>query len=323
MKIIILNLLILYTGFNFAGCNGDQVNNEISGSGNIEATDVVISSRTPGQIENILVKEGDLVKKDDILFLIDHDLLDIQLRQANAAAEQADAQLKLLIQGSRIEDIRIAEEAVNSAEISLSQSEADLERMKNLYESNSSTKKQYDDANTLYELNKNRLATAEETLKKIKNISRKEDIESARANLKRNQANADLIVKNIEDCTVRSPLEGIVTKKLAEEGEFVTTGSSILNIADLKVVDLFIYITEEVLGKIKIGQKAEVTNDTYPGKKYIGEVIYISPEAEFTPKNIQTKEERTKLVFGVKIRIPNDSYDLKSGMPADAKIILN
>lgn len=331
MKKINFKLFLFLTGYiisavisgtAFTGCNDEENADEITGSGNIEATDIVISSKTPGQIKEIFVKEGDMVKANDILFIVDHDLLDIQLRQALASVRQADAQLNLLLQGARSEDILIAEDNVTSAEINLSQAESDMKRFRNLFESGSGTEKAYDDAKTLYELRLNQLKIAEENLNKVKTIVRKEEIESARANLNRSQANADLIRKNIEDCTVRSPLEGIITKKLAEPGEFVTTGSSVLNIADLKVVNLYIYVTEQQLGKIRTGQKAEITNDTYPGKKYTGEVIYISPEAEFTPKNIQTKEERTKLVFGIKIRIPNDLYELKSGMPADAEIII-
>lgn len=324
LKFLISSIfLIIISVFVFSGCKEEVDTNAISGSGNIEATNIVISSKTPGQIKEIYVKEGDMVKAGDVLFLIDHDLLDIQLRQALAAVEQADAQLKLLQQGARSEDIRIAEDNVSAAEINLKQAETDLQRMKNLVNENAATVKNLEDAELVYDLRENQLNSAEENLMKVRTIIRREEVESAAANLKRSQANADLIRKNIEDCKVSSPLEGIITKKLAEPGEFVNTGSSILNIADLKVVDLFIYVTEAKLGKIKLGQEADITNDTYPDKKYSGEVIYISPEAEFTPKNIQTKEERTKLVFGIKIRIPNASYELKSGMPADANIILN
>ena len=133
----------------------------------------------------------------------------------------------------------------------------------------------------------------------------------------------DLIQQNIDDCTIKSPVTGIVSKKYSETGEYVTPGSSVLKISDLKTVNLFIYITEPELGKVKLGQIAEVSIDSYKDKIYKGEIIYISPEAEFTPKSIQTKEERTKLVYAVKIRIPNSELDLKSGMPADAKLILN
>lgn len=169
----------------------------------------------------------------------------------------------------------------------------------------------------------NQYNSAKQNLNKIKNITRPEEIESAKANLKRNMVSVDLIRKNIEDCTIRSPVDGIVSKKFVESGEYVTPGAAVLKLSDLQKVDLYIYITETELGKIKLGQKADVTIDTYKDKVYNGEVIFISPEAEFTPKSIQTQEERTKLVFAVKISIPNNEFDLKSGMPADAKLILN
>ena len=169
----------------------------------------------------------------------------------------------------------------------------------------------------------NQYNSAKENLNKIKNITRPEEIESAKANVKRNMVSVDLIRKNIEDCTIISPVDGIVSKKFVETGEYVTPGAAVLKLSDLQNVDLYIYVTEEELGKVKLGQKADVTIDTYKDKTYKGEVIYISPEAEFTPKSIQTQEERTKLVFAVKINIPNFEFDLKSGMPADAKLILN
>ncbi len=96
--------------------------------------------------------------------------------------------------------------------------------------------------------------------------------------------------------------------------------SSLFKVSDLRAVDLIIYVSEEELGKVKLGQTAYISVDAYPDKTYSGKVIYISPEAEFTPKNIETKDERTKLVFAVKIRIDNPKYELKPGMPADAEV---
>ena len=306
-----------------SGCENKKPDNEINASGTIEATDITISSKTAGQIKAILVDEGNRVKKDDILLYLDHDLLDIQLRQAQASVEQAEAQLRLLQAGARKEDIKLAEEQVQFAQINLDQATADKDRLEKLYETSTITKKQFEDAETKYEQAMNQYNSAKQNLNKIKNITRPEEIESAKANLKRNMVSVDLIRKNIEDCTIRSPVDGIVSKKFVESGEYVTPGAAVLKLSDLQKVDLYIYITETELGKIKLGQKADVTIDTYKDKVYNGEVIFISPEAEFTPKSIQTQEERTKLVFAVKISIPNNEFDLKSGMPADAKLILN
>ncbi len=318
-----LFLLSLQLCLSLLSCNEESDPNLISASGNIEATEVTVSSKSAGQIQSISVDEGANVKEGETLVRLDHSLLDVQLRQSQALIEQSEAQLRLLQSGAREEDISIAIKQVELAEINLQQAKEDRDRFALLLESNTITRKQFDDAATKFEQATNQFNTATENLKKARNIIRPEEIESAQANLKRSQAGADLIKKNIEDCIITSPITGTVTKKFSEAGEFVTPGASLLNIADLSVVDLKIYVTGEELGKIKIGQKAEVITDSFKDKKYSGEIIFISSDAEFTPKNIQTKEERTKLVYAVKIRIPNPERELKSGMPADVNIRLN
>jgi HlyD family secretion protein len=185
------------------------------------------------------------------------------------------------------------------------------------------TQKQYDEAIARYEAALTQYNTAGENVKKVKSIVRPQEIESAKANLKKAQANADLLKKNIEDCKVSAPVNGIISGKFVEEGENTAPNSSLIRISNLDAVELVIYVSETELGKVKPGQRADVTVDAFKEKVFRGEVIYISPEAEFTPKNIQTPEERTKLVFGVKIRIENPQFDLKPGMPADARILIN
>lgn len=304
-----------------AGCSEKKNENEIKASGTIEAIDVVISSKVAGQIKDVLVKEGDKVKKDDILIILDHETFDIQLRQAQANIDQAEAQLRLLQAGARKEDVKLAEEQVRLSKINLDQAKTDKDRFEKLYETNTITLKQFEDVKTRYDQTLNQYNSSRENLSKVKNIIRPEEIESARANLKRNQVSLELIQKNIDDGTIKSPVDGIVSKKFVEAGEYIIPGGSVMKISDLSTVNLYIYVTEQELGKVKLGQKAEVMIDAYKDKIYAGDVIFISPEAEFTPKNIQTQEERTKLVFAIKIQIPNNSFDLKSGMPADAKLI--
>jgi len=316
-----LNLLLII--LLFASCNNKKDPNVITASGTIETTTVTVSSKSNGQIKIMPVKEGDLVKSGDLLLEIDHDLLDIQLRQSEAGTEFSDAQLKLLRNGARKEDIKQAQETFKQTEINLEQSKIDLDRMKSLYETNSVTKKQYDDASSKYDISLTQYNAAKENYNKVKNLSRPEDIESARANLKKSITSTDLIKKNIEDCKVFSPIDGFITQKYVEIGENVVPSTALFKISDLQLVKLVIYVTEEELGKVKLGQKAEITVDAFKNKVFTGEIIYISSEAEFTPKNIQTPEERTKLVYAVKIQIPNPQFELKVGMPADAKIILN
>ncbi|MFN3476405.1 MAG: HlyD family secretion protein [Candidatus Methylomirabilales bacterium] len=122
---------------------------------------------------------------------------------------------------------------------------------------------------------------------------------------------------------LKSPQAGVVLRKHVEPGEMIAAGTPIVTIADLQDIWLKIYIPEPQLGRIKLGQTAEITTDSYPGKVYKGRVTFINSEAEFTPKNVQTQEERVKLVFAVKISVDNPNQELKPGMPADAKVRLN
>lgn len=133
-------------------------------------------------------------------------------------------------------------------------------------------------------------------------------------------AQADLLKKAIADCTIAAPVGGVVTRKPVEAGELVQAGATVLTISDLDRVNLMIYVTEKELGQVKLGQTAAVTIDSAPGRIFSGKVTYISSEAEFTPKNIQTKEDRAKLVFRVKVEIDNPEGVLKPGLPADAII---
>ena len=317
----ILAVILSASSLILFSCSGND-KNSIEASGNIEATNVTLSAKVGGQIEKLYFTEGDKVKTGDTLLTIDHDLLAIQLRQAEAGAQVAEAQLQLLKQGARNEDVIQAEEGLKQAKANLEFAQATKDRNEKLYKSSSITKQQWDDISAKYDIANAQFVSATENLKKIKNLARPEEIKQAEANLNRQIASVDLLRKNISDSYVTSPLNGFVVKKYVEEGESVSPMSSLLMLSDLSYVDLVIYVSETELGKVQLGQEASVTVDTFPDKTFKGKVIYISPSAEFTPKNIQTKDERVKLVFAVKIHIPNPNFELKDGIPADAVITL-
>lgn len=306
----------------FSACSKKEDDGTILSTGTIESVNVTVSSKVAGQIETLNFKEGDKVKEGDLLLTIDHDLLDIQLRQAQAGVDLAQAQYNLIKNGATKNDIKIQADLVEQARINLDAAKTDKDRTENLYKENTITKQQYDNALSRYDLAAAQYQTAKDNLTRIKNISRPEDIESARANLNKAISAYDLLKQNINDCSVYAPVNGIVSKKFVEKGEIVNPQSSLLKISDLETVNLIIYVSETELGKVKLNETADVTVDSYKDKVYKGKVIFISPEAEFTPKNIQTKDERTKLVFGVKLEIPNPQFDLKPGMPADAKLFV-
>jgi HlyD family secretion protein len=144
------------------------------------------------------------------------------------------------------------------------------------------------------------------------------EVEAARAQVQYAEAALELAEIRLKNTELRAPFDGIITSRNVEPGEVATIGQEILTLSDLSKVDLKLFVDENEIGKVKPGQQVEVKTDTFPSKAYKGRVSYISPVGEFTPKMIQTRKERVKLVYLVKVTIPNPDLELKSGMPADA-----
>ena len=287
-------------------CSGAS-DGRIESSGTIEGTDVNIGVEVSGRVLALHVDEGSRVSAGDTLLEVDDTEYQIQLRQALANLASFASAYRLAAAGSRSEDVIQAEAAFRTAE-------TDFSRMKALLAEHSVTQKSYDDAYARY-------VGAEQTYKKLKSGLRPEEIEGARVRRDQAAAQADLLKKRVRDCRVLSPSGGIITLRGVEPGELVTPGMTVLRLTYLDRVKLMIYVNEADLGKVQIGQTARISIDAFErGKSVEGKVIYISPVAEFTPKNVQTREERTRLVFGVRIEADNPEGTLKPGLPADAVI---
>ena len=295
--------LLIWLSVIIIGCSGGD-GSDISASGTIEGTDVDISAEVAGKIKEVRVDEGVRVVAGDTLVIIDDTEFQIQLRQAVANAESFESAYKLAVEGSRKEDIIQAEAEYKTAE-------ADYVRMKDLLASQTITQKQYDDAYARY-------ISTQQTYEKLKQGLRKEEIDAARQKRDNAEAQVDLLKKKIHDSYVTAPSAGTITLRAVEPGEYETVGANLLRLTYLDKVKLTIYVNDEELTKVHLGQEAKVYVDGAPKKAFEGSVTYISSIAEFTPKNVQTKEDRTKLVFGVKIEIPNTDQTLKPGRPADA-----
>jgi HlyD family secretion protein len=308
---------LLLTLGGLVSCSRTKSGGGIRASGTIEAREVNVASRVSGQVRELKADEGSRVKKGDVLALIEHDTADIQLRQAEAGAALAGAQLDLVRKGARGEDIKQGEEALKQVDANLKVASDDARRMRELAAKGSVTLKQKDDAEARLIVAQAQQAQAGEGLRKLRQMSRPEEIRAAEARLAQAQASVDLLRKTISDCTITSPVNGVVTRRPIEAGELISPGATVLTVSELDSVHVMIYVTEKELGRVGLGREAEVTIDSAPGRTFKGRVTYISPEAEFTPKNVQTREDRVKLVFGVKVEVPNPDGLLKPGMPAD------
>jgi HlyD family secretion protein len=302
-----ITLFLLPVVLFVAACTGGG-DTLVTSTGTLEATEIRVSSQIAGVVLNVRVDEGSPISAGDTIAVIDSTEWSYQWRQASANLRAAEAQLRLAIEGPRREDLRQAEASFDNAQ-------NDLRRMEELFGSHTVTEKQLEDART-------RFTVAEQTLEKLKRGSRVEEIDLARARRDQAAAQAGSMRKKLSDCVLIAPAGGTLINRLVEPGEFVGPGTAVAVIADLGRLELKVYVPESTVPKIKLGMQADITIDAFQNRTYTGTVVYISPQAEFTPKNIQTEEERTKLVFAVKIVIQNPDGTLKAGIPADVSLQL-
>jgi HlyD family secretion protein len=291
-------------------------------SGNIEATEADVGFRVPGRIVNRYVEEGGWVEKGKVLARLDDEDLRNRLELARATLVSAQARLDKLLAGSRPEEIREAEAAVNQAKFDSDNRQIQYDRMKLLYERRVIAKETYDNSETALKVAKAALERATQNYLLVKEGPRKEDIDDARAQVEQAKASLKLAETQLSYTVIYAPFSGVVLVKSAEVGEVVNPGTPVLTLADIEKVWLKAYVSETDLGKIKWGQEVIVTTDLRPKKEYNGRISFISSQAEFTPKSIQTEKERVTLVYRIKVDISNRNHELKPGMPADGKILL-
>lgn len=292
-----------------AGC-GRATEDSFAGSGTIEAVEITVSAETQGKIVRISIQEGDYVEKGRIIAEIDTEQIRLQREVAAADIEELSWNEKIIEH-----NIAIANEQMNQASITLDNVKKNHERIANLFNQKVATKEQLDEAETELALSLSRLQSAEKSTEEIKTR-----IGSLQAQRNKIKANLDLLDRRISDGTILNPIDAVVIERYVEQGEMVNFGTPICLLADLSEVWLKIYVSEAMLGKIKLGGKAEVAIDSFPDRKFSGEITWISQKEEFTPKNIQTKESRVDLVYAVKITLENQEGAFKIGMPADVYI---
>jgi HlyD family secretion protein len=294
----------------------------ITASGNAEVTEVNVGFKLVGRLEKLFTDEGMKINKGDKLAVLDSPEIEYQLTQSKAFLSEAEIRLAELKTGTRPQEIAQSRAQLNSAGAELDKAKKDYARAERLYKSSAISTQQMELEKKVYDVALSRHKTAAEALSLAKEGPRIEEIKASESRVRQAESAVSIAQEKMKDTVLVAPLTGVVLRKNVEAGEVVSAGTPVFTIGDIENPWIKIYIKEDKLGSVKLNQKAEVTTDSYPGRKYQGIVTYISSEAEFTPKNVQTQEERVKLVFGVKVSVKNINDELKPGMPSDVKIFL-
>jgi HlyD family secretion protein len=313
---IVLCLLVLSFTM-LAACAKQDAPAGIHASGHIEATEVHLAAKIGGRLLWAPLEEGEVVAAGQEVARFETIDAEHQLAQARAAVEAADAQLRLLLAGSRAEDLRRAEDQLAQARAELEAANRDLDRLSGLAERGTATEKSRDDAATRQEVAERAVAAARAQLDKLVAGPRRQEIEAARAQRAAAEASVAAVEQQIIDATVVTPSDGVITARVAEPGEILRAGATIAVLTDIERPWLTVWIDEPNLSRVTLDDRATVRVDG-SDREFEGTVSFISPVAEFTPKNVQTPDERAKLVFRIKIRLDNEHGIFKPGMPADA-----
>jgi HlyD family secretion protein len=298
-------------------------------SGTIEATQSNLAFQAAGRVLHVAVNEGQNVTRDQVLASLDRSEFQSRHEQAKATLDRYlrnHDQLSTMLEiydKTLPADVARAEAGVASARYVMDDAKKNYDRYEQLFRREVASEKERDAMKLNYETAVARLAEGEAVLTQArsnlkKNKATRQDLEAARSQVQASKAALDQTDIQLQYSQLKAPFAGTITSRNVEPGEVVTTGREVLTLSDLSRVDLKIFVNETEIGKVKPGQKVEVRVDTFPEKVYEGSVSFVSPEGEFTPKIIQTQKERVKLVYMVKVSIPNPDLELKSGMPADA-----
>jgi HlyD family secretion protein len=298
------------------GCGTKAHNGAIHATGHVEAIEVRVSARVGGRLLRFDPIEGSRLAAGDVLAVIDSVDLVAERNRRLADLATARANLELLEAGARREDIAAGRASLARAQADLDGAQRDLARLDALLESGAVPRQARDDAATRRDIAEAGVAEARASLKRLEAGARPQELEAGRTRVVAAESDVVRARQAVTDAVIVAPRAGIISEKLVEAGEMVGPGTPLAVLIDLETAWLNVYVPGPDLGRIRIGQPARITTDD--GQTRDGTVSFIAPEAEFTPKNVQTKDERVKLVYRVKIALENKDGLFKPGMPAEA-----
>ncbi len=292
-------------------------------SGTVEATEAQLGFEAGGRIAEIRVREGDQVAAGEQIARLEGSETEARHRQAEAQLEAARARLAEIEAGSRREEVAQAAAAVDGARVRVENAESELARAERLLAGGAISREAYDRALTAQKVAASEVERAGEQLALLRRGARRETIAAQAAQVAQAEAALAGTQAVIEKLTLEAPFAGRVTVRHREPGETAAPGAPVVTLLDPADRWVRIYVPETRIGAVHLGTRAEILSDTFPGKPYAGEVVFIASEAEFTPKSVQTQEERVRLVYAAKVRVEGDpAFELKPGMPVDVRLAL-
>jgi len=286
-------------------------------AGTVEAREVELAFQVGGYLQRLEVDEGDAVTVAKRLAVLDRRDYDLALQSAAAQAEAAKAALAALQAGARPQELRVAEAQLARAEADQAFARAEIRRIEHLVAKRLASQEQLDEGRMRQDVAAAVVAQARHSLDLLREGPRREDIDRAAAEHRVRQVAVNIAEQQLAYTELRSPVEGVVSVRLADSGEVVAKGQAVLRIAELTRPWVRAYLNETDLARVKLGQAAEVRADGLPDQVFSGRLSFISPEAEFTPKTVETRALRVDLVYRVKVDVDNPDGLLKLGMPVD------
>ena len=318
----VLSLVVLAIAAGVALCRflGNGRNGAIVAAGTFEVREVVVTAKEYGTLAELAAREGDAVRKGQVLGRLYRPDLEALVRQDREGLARAKSVLEDLRSGPRPQEIREAEAFVKAAETRFGLAQADFVRFSALYAERVIARKEMDDVTARRDLASSDLSAARQRLSLVRSGTRSDVVRAQEAEVRRLEALHRVTLSRVADTVLVSPKDGVILSKNFEEGEFLPAGAALATVADMSDCWVKIYLPSTVLGKLKVGQEADVRVDSFPGKVFRGRIRTISDRAEFTPRQSLTTEERANLVFAVEIAVENPDGALKPGMPADVTL---
>jgi HlyD family secretion protein len=311
------------TNVLLSGCYGNNPSDDdtILLSGTVEAREIDLGFQVGGRVAQLKTDEGQWVEQGTIVAQLDRRDFELTLQQAMATADAAQAIVDALKAGSRTQDIRVAEADLQKARSALNYAQAEVKRFSSLIPKKLASVEQLEQAQLQYEVALASVEQADQRLHLLREGPRQEDIQQAEAEFHARQQASNLARLQLDHTEISSPVSGLITVRLSEAGEVVAPGQPVLRVAEMARPWVRAYLSEPNLGRVRVGQKAEVTIDSFPDKVFPGILTFISPVAEFTPKTVETRELRVDLVYRIKVELENPQDILKIGMPADISLV--